>query len=194
MGASYGFFSSDLSFDNDIEPAISQQMLLAAGGYRWGAGWSVRGSAGAILGGTIEHGDRRHDVATGWAAVAAVSKNWSFGGRYFAAGSFSLGVSSTSTREDAPGAMDVDLTAFDARLGALAGVTLWQRVSPYVQARAFGGPVMWSLDGEDTTGSDQYHFQLGLGTSVSLPWDLSVLVDGSFLGERALSVGVSAEL
>lgn len=195
MGASFGAFTSELRFDDDSEPSITETSLVASGGYRWGKGWSVRLAAGAVLGGSLELGDSTHDVAPGWLVVAGVSRNVTFAGRWFVSGSVTAGVSSTRTREDAPGAMDARLSAGDVRLGVIAGVTLWERLSPYLLARAFGGPVMWTLGGEDITGSDQHHYQLGAGASASLPWwNASVLVDGSVLGERALSIGVSAEL
>ena len=195
MGASFGAFTSELRFDDESEPSITETSLVASGGYRWGAGWSVRLAAGAVLGGSLELGGSTYDVEPGWLVAAGVSRIFTFAGRWFVSGSVTAGVSSTSTRADAPGAMDASLTAGDVRLGVIAGVTLWERLSPYVLARAFGGPVMWTLGGADITGSDQHHYQLGVGASASLPWwNLSVLVDGSLLGERALSLGISAEL
>jgi hypothetical protein len=74
------------------------------------------------------------------------------------------------------------------------GVTLANRVSPYVMARGFGGPVKWQLDGRDITGTDQHHYQLGVGSSISLPFHMSALVDASLLGERSLSLGVALAL
>lgn len=194
MGASVGAFTSDLRFDDDSEPSISETSLVASGGYRWGEGWSARLAAGAVLGGSLELGGTTYEVQPGWLVAAAVSRSFTFAERWFVAGSITAGVSSASTRVDG---MDetASLTASDVRLGVMAGVTLWERVSPYVLARAFGGPVFWSRGGEDVTGSDQYHYQLGAGASAMLPWwNLSVLVDGSALGERALSIGISAEL
>lgn len=166
--------------------------MVASGGYRWGQGWSARLAAGAVLGGSLAHDGRTHDVGTGWLVAASLARSVTFAGRGFVAGSVTAGVSSTSTEEGA--GMSERLTAGDVRLGVLAGVTLWERLSPYALARAFGGPVMWTLDGDDITGTDQHHYQLGLGVNASLPWDLSALVDVSLLGERAVSIGVSAEL
>jgi hypothetical protein len=169
---------------------------VASGGYRWGEGWSARLAAGAVLAGTLEHDGRTHEVGTGWVVAGSVSRSFTFAEQWFAAGSVTAGFSSTSTREDLGASMgeSVDLMSADVRLGVIAGVTLWERLSPYAQARAFGGPVLWKLDGEDITGSDQHHYQLGLGMSAMLPWDLGAMVDVSLLGERALSIGVSAEL
>ncbi|ACY16710.1 hypothetical protein [Haliangium ochraceum] len=190
-----GGFISDLSFADSVEPEISEQSAVAAAGYRWGGGWSVRGAAGAILGGSLEHGERSHDIGLGWLVSASVSRNFSFAERWFASASFTTGVSRTSTQEqDALMAETVSLTATDLRLGGLVGVTLGERVSPYALARVFAAPVFWTLDGEDIAGSDQYHYQLGFGTSVRLPWELDLLLDVSLLGERSLSLGLSTEL
>lgn len=196
MGASFGAFDTDLRFDDDSEPSITETSLVASGGYRWSRGWSARLAAGAVLGGSLELGDTTYDVRPGWIVAASVSRSFTFAERWFVAGSVTAGASSASTRVDA-GGMDetASITAFEVRPGVIAGVTLWERVSPYVLARAFGGPVFWSRDGEDIRGTDQYHYQLGAGVNGSLPWwNLTVLVDGSLLGERALSVGISAEL
>lgn len=197
LGASFGAFASELRFDDDTtEPDITESSLVASGGYRWGQGWSARLAAGAVLAGTIEHDGRTHEVGTGWLVAASLSRSFTFAERWFAAGSITAGFSSTSTEEDLGAGMGerVDLAAGDVSLGVIAGATLWERVSPYALARAFGGPVLWTLDDADITGTDQHHYQLGLGVNASLPWDLSALVDVSLLGERSLSIGVTAEL
>lgn len=64
---------------------------------------------------------------------------------------------------------------------------------PYVLARAFGGPVLWRLDGESLSGGDTHHYQLGAGTSVATGGG-SMTVDLALLGERGLSLGVAVEL
>lgn len=196
LGASVGAFATDLRFEDDTEPDITETSLVVSGGYRWGAGWSARLAAGAVLAGTLEHDGRTHEVGTGWLVAASLSRSFPFAERWFVAGSITAGFSSTSTEEDLAAGMGerVDLTAMDVRLGAIVGVTLWDRLSPYALARAFGGPVMWTLDGAEITGSDQHHYQLGLGLSASLPWNLSAMLDASVLGERALSIGITAEL
>jgi hypothetical protein len=66
-------------------------------------------------------------------------------------------------------------------------------VSPYLLARAFGGPVFWELDAMAVGGTDTHHFQLGAGVSVTTG-SLSVLVDVAALGEQAASLGVALRL
>ena len=66
--------------------------------------------------------------------------------------------------------------------------------SPYLLARAFAGPVLWNWDGEDITGTDTHHFQLGAGASVSIGPRVTLLVDLAALGERAASLGMAVNL
>lgn len=190
MSGSYGQFTSDLTFGESTEPGISQNLVVAAAGRQVGRDWSLRLAAGAILDGTMTESGEVHDIGTGWLATAAVSRRVRFGGRFFATGSFSIGFSSTSTTGMMTGD-NVGLTATDMRLGALVGATFWDRFSPYLMSRLFGGPVFWNLGGEDITGSDQYHYQVGGGASVQLQSGFSALIDASLIGERSLSIGVT---
>jgi hypothetical protein len=164
--------------------------VTASLGYVFASRWSVRGSLGAVLGGALEEGGRTHDIGPGLVAAAGVSKQWS-SGDWFVTGSLGAGVSRTTTREDAAGAARQTLVGIDVlRLGVIAGRT-FGALSPYVMARGFGGPVLWTLDAMDVQGTDTSKFQLGAGVSVSTASGLSVLLDISALGERSASLGVS---
>jgi hypothetical protein len=193
VGASYGLFASELDFDDGSEPGISEQLVVAALGRRIGDDYSVRLAAGAVLGGSLTVEQMRHEVGTGFLLSVSVARRWLFGGRFFGTLSLSAGASSTTTRM-AGAAESVRLTAGDIRVGGMVGLTLWQRVSPYVLARGFGGPVLWQLAGQDITGTDQHHYQLGAGMSLALPFGFNALVDASLVGERSLSVGASFSL
>lgn len=155
-------------------------------------GASVRAVAGAILGGSMRHDGRSHDIGAGWLVSIAGAYQWTFAGRWFATATLSAGRSWTETREQ--GGAAVSLTAGDMRVGGLVGMTLHERVSPYVLARGFAGPVGWQLDGEDVTGTDQHHYQLGLGASVRLPLRATAVIDASLVGERSVSLGVGLPL
>jgi hypothetical protein len=196
VNASYGLFRTELSFSGSVEPDIFEQMVVVAAGRQIAAAWSVRLAAGAILDGTLSHDGRSHDVAAGWLVSASAAHRWTFGAsqRFFATASVTAGWSSASTREDMGAAGSIGLSAGDVRVGALMGVTLANRFAPYVMARGFGGPVIWQLDGQDITGTDQHHYQLGVGSSISLPFHTSALIDVSVLGERSLSIGVGLSL
>ena len=49
----------------------------------------------------------------------------------------------------------------------------------------------WELDGEDVVGSDVNHYQIALGASTQIG-PVGLFVEGAFLGEKALSTGLSA--
>jgi len=81
------------------------------------------------------------------------------------------------------------LSAFDLRLGVVAGKTIAHAVTPYLLARAFGGPVFWSQAGRSVTGTDANHYQLGAGLSVRVG-RVDLVVEGVPLGELGLVAGV----
>lgn len=87
----------------------------------------------------------------------------------------------------------MSLVAVDFRLGVMAGRT-FGAVSPYVLARGFGGPVSWTLDGMDVSGTDTHHYQVGAGASFATDGGLAVSLDVSALGEQAASLGMSLRL
>ena len=80
------------------------------------------------------------------------------------------------------------LSAFDLRLGVVAGKTIAHAVTPYLLARAFGGPVFWSGGGKSATGTDADHYQLGAGVSVRVG-RFDLVVEGVPLGELGLVAG-----
>jgi hypothetical protein len=80
------------------------------------------------------------------------------------------------------------MSAFDARLGVAAGKTIAHVVTPYLVARAFGGPILWNAGGASVVGTDVYHYQLGAGVVVRLG-RFDLLVEGVPLGEQAIVGG-----
>lgn len=76
--------------------------------------------------------------------------------------------------------------AADVRAGVSVGWLLWDRFTPYVTTRVFGGPVFW----RGQTGTDQFHFQLGAGFVLGLPGGFDLVAECVPLGEQALSAGV----
>jgi hypothetical protein len=80
------------------------------------------------------------------------------------------------------------LTAFDARLGVAAGKTIAHAVTPYLVARAFGGPILWNNSAASVVGTDVYHYQLGAGMVVRVG-RFDVLLEGVPLGEKAIVGG-----
>ncbi len=96
---------------------------------------------------------------------------------------------SRSTAESDDG-MAHDLTAGDLRVGVMIGKT-WGRVVPYLTARAFGGPVFWTIRRDDVTGGDVHHYTVGGGASLRLGAQVDGFVEVMPLGEQSGSAGAS---
>ena len=187
MSAAAAVSEAELRFDDDREVTLRQYAITGSVGQVRPSGWSLRASVGAIVDGELLEGARRHDLGAGVVGAVAVARPWTRG-PWFVIGSATFGASRVTTRED--GGPRVGLVAVDARLGAAVGRRVGP-LSPYLLARAFGGPVLWTVDGEDVVGSDRYHVQLGAGATLALGDAWTVVVDVSALGERTASVGIA---
>lgn len=196
VGGAFGVTETRLLFEGDRHYDFQSQAVTAFAGYRMTSGWSVQGSLGAILGGELV-GDEMpgtFDIGTGVVASVTGARSWALGdGRWFVNGSASFAIARSPTEEMGGTASD-PLLATDLRLGATAGRTFADRVSPYAMVRVFGGPALWTIAGDDVTGSDPSHLQLGGGVNVSLPGRLSAVIDVSVLGERSLAFGLSWQI
>lgn len=160
---------------------LEQYAVTASAGRTWPAGFAVRGFLGAVVDGTLTEGMTAYALGPGYLGGVAASRPWPIGS-LFLIGTASLSASRTDVEaEDA-------VTAFDARVGAILG-RRFGPFSPYLLARAFGGPVMWGQN----TGGDATHVQLGAGATLTLS-RLSLLLDVSAVGERSASLGVSYRL
>jgi hypothetical protein len=180
-----------LRFDNDATFELQERAATAFAGYSTASGWSVRGTFGALLGGSLADASGTHDLATGVVGGIGAARQWTLGdGYWFVTGSAGLSVAASSTTQTGS-ADEPRFVAGDLRIGAIAGRTVAKMWNPYVLARGFGGPVWWSIAGMDTTGTDTRHFQLGAGLSLVTSIGLTVVVDVSALGEQAASLGVS---
>lgn len=184
---------STLSFTGDRELDISQLAVSASVGQAWPSRVSLRASIGVVIDGSLEGEGRSYDIGPGFIVAASVAKQW-IAGDWFVTSSFSMSASRTTTTETQPGAPRETLIAVDlARGGVIAGRS-FGLVSPYVLARAFGGPVFWELDDMDVWGTDVHHFQIGAGASLTTESGLSVVLDVAALGEQAASLGMSLRL
>ncbi len=150
-----------------------------------------------MLDGALEADGRTHEIAPGLLAGVGLARQWQRG-NWFATGTLGFSASRVTTGES--GSRDpqlrpqrTGLVATDLRAGAMAGRTFGP-ISPYVLARVFGGPVLWTLDDEDVTGTDIYKFQLGAGLSLATRVGIAVTLDLSLVGERAASLGVTLPL
>jgi hypothetical protein len=158
---------------------------------RVGDRWTVGGALGTTISGTLQlHGDSfalsPGPIVTLDASYRAVDEKETVP---FVLLTASLGAAvAWTTPTGGTVASTQSFTAFDGRLGVAAGKTIANVVSVYGVARAFGLPILWHDQGASTTGTDAYHYQLGLGLVVrSRAADL--VVEGVPLGERALVIG-----
>jgi hypothetical protein len=157
------------------------------------------GGLGAGLGGLMTQNlgrtSRRFLVLPGWEFTFSYSRQLldGRGKRPFLLLGLSGGGSGGATRQEVssgPTPASSFLYAFDIRGGLTFGKTFWNVVSPYAVARLFGGPVLWGYGGKTNLGSDQYHFQLGVGVVGGLPRGFDLFAEVIGAGERAVTAGV----
>jgi hypothetical protein len=192
LRAAVGSMATTLSFDGDREFDMVQYAVSTSLGYVGKSRWSMRASIGMVLDGKLAGQGVTHDIGVGIMGVASISKQWLFGD-WFVTGSLGAAIS-RSTTVASPTEAAVLLTGIDAiRAGVIVGRTLGF-ASPYVMARGFGGPVLWTLNDMYVTGNDTDQFQLGGGISVTTASGASFLFDISALGERSTSLGMSYRL
>src|SRR6185436_2923753 len=155
------------------------------------ARWSIEVAAGASIGGSLTADDARYRVGEGFLASASASfailDGQGSAPFLLASLSFAGSGAPTSLEGAAEGTSGASLYAFDARVGLMVGKTFWNALSPYLAARAFGGPVLWTIDGEDATGTDRYHVQAAVGVLATALRRLDVFVEIAPLGERAVA-------
>lgn len=190
VAIAYGQFSSDLVFDDWLDVEIDQQMVVASVHHAFEAGWRLGGAVGSTVAGSLRGPD--HDLSFEPGFVATVQASVTFmeaeGWYPFLESSLTLGVSYATLRDGA--GVSESWLALDIRLGATAGWRIYDVWVPYVAVRFFGGPVFWQDAGTDRLGTDRYHYQLAVGSTVSL-WGLDLFVEwGLPVGESGLSAGV----
>lgn len=190
LGASAGGFRSTLRFASGFDVDVREESV--AGSFEWHprSKLAIGIAAGAVVSGRLETQGTIHDVGPGY--LAAMTASWPIvdgaGKSPFVLVSLTAGMSHVTTTERTPGARAIGLTAIDARLGVAVGETLGP-ASPYLLARAFGGPVLWKYADRDVTGTDTHHYQLGLGLVVKMPAHIDLSAEFVPIGEKALAVG-----
>jgi hypothetical protein len=184
LGSAYSFSSTSLIFEGEhtfLQERHTSLLTLEARPTRRSA---VLAGLGAFLGGSLRTEMEQFDFDPG--VVAVLGGGWRALdlGR---TGPFLLLTAQLSyawTRN-----LDAAYNAFDARVGAIAAATFWQALTPYLLARAFGGPVYWRLRGEAIAGTDTHHYQLGAGLTLLLKRRVDLFAEAVPLGERGLVAG-----
>lgn len=156
--------------------------MLASIGRRLGDRVNVQLAGGLILGGELAGSDIGVGATVSLIGSALLLAETS--SRPFVLAS----LTASGSRASAGGE---PLSAFDVRLGAAMGKTFWDRFTPYLGVRAFGGPVFWTMAGEDVTGQDKYHVSAGAGFTLRVPRpSLELFLEAMPLGEQSLSGGL----
>jgi hypothetical protein len=153
---------------------------------------TFQGSAGATFEGVLRMADGEHAFKPGVLAAAGVSYRLLDGPPFVMLTSLLSG-SAAATHLNSQ-ASSTGYEAFDLRVGAVGGITLFDVLSPYVLARTFGGPVFWHYRGRARIGTDVYHYQLGGGLALRIAKRVEILVEGVPLGEQAITFGAQLAL
>ena len=188
----YGQFTADLRFDKLYPFVVHQHMVAARVGYAFAEGWTLGLQLGAIVAGDLSGGGQTLRFTPGFVASiqAGVLLMEGGDGLPFVESTVNLSVSTAMT-EDTDGARS-DWLAVDVRLGATTGWRIYDVWVPYVALRFFAGPVFWTDGAQERVGSDVHHYQVAIGSSLTLG-SFDLFVDwGLPLGEAGLSAGLGA--
>jgi hypothetical protein len=191
VGVSGSYSDTRLVFSSggtSVDASFAKYAVVASVDRRLGDRWTVGGGVGSTVTGNIDVNGVTSTVSPG--PLGAITTSF----RPLDEGTVAPFVLlSASMAASLSWVASSTLTAFDVRLGVAAGKTIADVVTPYLLARAFGGPVFWSIAGASATGTDAYHYQLGGGVSVRLG-RVDLLAEGVPLGERAVVVGAGLTL
>lgn len=173
---------------SSVDASFVKYVLMASVERRIGDRWTLGGGVGTTATGTIDVNGVTSTVSPGPLGAVTASFRPLDEGTAAPFVLFSASMAASVSRAD-----EATLSAFDLRLGVAAGKTIADVVTPYVLARAFGGPVFWSIAGASATGTDAYHYQLGGGVSVRVG-RVDFVAEGVPLGERSVVVGAGLAL
>lgn len=192
IGASYSFTSTAIRFDADTKPEETRDNVLVSLACRPSRRLTLEAGGGALTGGRLRVHDVDYEFGPG--PLAMLGASWraldARGTQPFVLFTSQLAFISTATRQNGSAAFpSVGYQAFDLRLGAAAGWTIWNVLSPYAVVRAFGGPVFWQYQGASVVGTDTHHYQVGGGLAVLIARRVDAFVEGVPLGEQGVSGG-----
>jgi hypothetical protein len=148
---------------------------------RLSANWNFAVAFGSVLGGALSPPGELYFIDQGAVGSVAFSRTFLQGGGAvpFLSVAASATVSYQTTRAG-------PYIGTDIRAAGTLGWTLWDRFSPYLAVRAFGGIAFW----RQRMYSDLWHFQVGAGFVVGLPGGFDLNAEFVPLGEQRFSVGV----
>lgn len=192
IAAGYAYTSTALRFGGDTRLDETRHIAFASLDYMATPTWTFEGGVGSILGGALRSAASEYKLSPGLLVSAGAA--WRVleadVARPFVVVTAQLAFVTSSTKDQAsPSADSVHYTAADGRLGVSAGWPLWQTLTPYVLARAFGGPVFWEYQGVSQTGTDVHHYQIGGGFLLRVARVVDIFVEAVPLGEQGVSAG-----
>ena len=191
LGASGSYTSTSIDFGVFRSPE-TRGSVIAALAYQPTPRWTVQLAAGSTVGGHLVAPGGQYNFAAG--PTAAIGAAWRAvpGTKPFVILTSNLSFSTAKTEPNgAAAAANGSYTAFDLRLGVLAGTTIARVLSPFAVGRVFGGPIYWTYQGEDVTGTDTHHYQLGAGLTVVAFGPVNVFAEGVPIGERSFAAGAA---
>jgi hypothetical protein len=191
LSVSAGGLRTDLVFGS-LGQRLEEVSTGAAFSYRFASRWSVQASLGAVITGSLDGQLGNYRLQPG--VLGSVSVGFTIldgvGPSPYLAMSFTAGVASASTYNEANTNDRPQFTALDVRLSAIIGKRLFGFWLPYAGAAVIGGPVFFAPAGQSMTGADQHHFRVSVGSSFSLPAHLEVFFELGFLGEQNVLLGL----
>jgi hypothetical protein len=183
------FTSTTLRFSGGLRGDETRNAAFGAIAHFPTANTTLQMALGATFGGTLNMPDGRYDFSPGPTALFGAS--WQVVDRdVFVLLTSALSFSAAKTQS--PSNSSSGYEAFDLRLGAEVGTTLFKVIRPYIPARVFGGPVYWHYRDTAVTGTDIYHYQLGAGVVLRLVNRLNLHAEGIPVGELAVWFGAHA--
>ncbi|MEO8797760.1 MAG: hypothetical protein ABI551_07740 [Polyangiaceae bacterium] len=191
-GLGFSYTSTALHFDDGSHFDQTRYAALASLEARPFSKLALQFGAGPVFGGTLDSGSEHFTSSAG--ALLSMSASYRIvdpkGARPFVLGTFGLSFATVQMSADGPQTRSELYDAWDARLGAVVGWSIANVVSPYLLARAFGGPIYWKHAGQDVIGTDVHHYQLGAGLGIAIGKRGDLFVEGAPLGEKNISAGV----
>ncbi len=191
MSASYGHTTSRLLFAGAIDSTLDQDNVVATVDVAPTGDFSYQASVGALFRGVLLAGREHHEVGPGFSASFGVTYRAvkDEGRAPFVLLSASLAGLLTRTVQREDPAHQSNLLAGDLRFSATLGKTFFERFAPYLAVRLFGGPVGFTYQGRPVVGSDQHHYQVGVGLVINFSGKAHLFFEAAGLGERRLSAG-----
>jgi hypothetical protein len=189
IGASALYTSTRLRFSGDLYGDETRWAALGVFAWLPSPALVLQAGLGVAIDGALRLPEGEYDFSPG--PIASLGLDWRAwqSGPWFALLTSTL--SASVARTQLPGSPAETYAAFDLRLGGQFGVELARLLQPYALARVFGGPVFWKHGGEDVSGTDTHHVQLGAGLALRLGARGNLFVEAVPLGERALSAGAA---